>query len=339
MKSSVCRLTAIPGVYTHIDQNKLLLNESIFQRLTTLLKKGNDKEYYQTKSQQEVIECLGLIDAIIKENSGKLPERIFSLVATILAFRSLPLGFKVPMCVRVNANWQIEECVLEQYVECAGGVRARLFIPKQGSPVCLFHGTLLMGAANGARMTLLDDFNPLGIGHWIGRGAAKNLRQHLVNSKEKAIVIGQSLGGVLAVRLAVDCPDLISDAYCFSPPRVPFDVAARYLALPDEKKPRISTFIPSYLGKEDWITFLGDKWIGELYRVNAPYHADVAVRHIYPTLQLSDTHLEQVDTKKINRHWMRSSYLFTAVQRICAFVLWIVFVPFYLISRLTRSLR
>ncbi len=180
-----------------------------------------------------------------------------------------------------NGQLVIEPCHHLDDVNILGGVCARIFTPISGSGSCtiLFHGTLVWNCANGARITIIDDFNPLGIGTGIRFTLKKRLKNILADIHQKygegSIAIGQSLGGVLATVCGADYSEHINRVFAFAPPKYAY-------RLKNMVHPRSYTFYARCGKHVDPVIGAGEAWAGRVFEVTHVSDLDAIGRHVRP---------------------------------------------------------
>ncbi len=242
---------------------------------------------YREISDVDVPRTLELINQIAEESAWTLPFKAFlihSLMAFVLAYRDHRYirqhNSIIWMPVWNQGAVSLKECRLDQEIELCQGAVARLFVPvdAEGSPTCLFHGTVFWGEAKG--ITITDDFNPFGVGYEIRMAAKQALKRVLSQYPQKAIVIGQSLGGILATGLAVDLPDLVDTAVAFGCPRPSLTMVKEWEQVCFQPSaPRIYTFFGSFAGRVDPVILIGGMWIGRVFTVDYVQKRDPISRH------------------------------------------------------------
>lgn len=289
---------------------------------------------YERVSRRDILAVQKLTERIGQQKRWPFELRAFllhSLLAHTVAYRSekaltSDLIFTLP--IWREGCCYLEPCRLSRYIDVGGGALTRIFVPLsgKGSPTYLFHGTLCWNQASAAGLTIIDDFNPLGIGEQIRRSARKRLAGELSRDQElygeKAIILGQSLGGVLATALTVDLPSLVQFSLSFSSPRSSSRLKRRWQKI--SSPPPIYHFIGRFSGRADPVTWFGEEWIGEVYEIE---ERRALLGHIWPlglTLYFSLSFKET----------QRSTLIWRIAQKIAASAIFSILHPLFLLKRL-----
>lgn len=148
----------------------------------------------------------------------------------------------------------------------------------EAPPLILFHGTKTCPAHISSGVTVLEDFDPFGVGYIAFRMGKKKLEEWLKeatnNGARKAIGSGYSLGGALLTNATVYLNNFFQNAYTFNSPGVGFLVERRWKKIPTNANRPV---IVNYDHMDDVISnALGQVKIGENYYVSIENSSDYA---------------------------------------------------------------
>jgi pimeloyl-ACP methyl ester carboxylesterase len=156
-----------------------------------------------------------------------------------------------------------------ELVPLAWGVYAVGLVPEDRAqpPILAFPGTspktefMLKGA------TILADLDPLGPGYSLSRASAHHVRAWLQevsrSSDSRAVLVGHSLGGALAIQAAVRCPGLVKSVTTFNSPMVSHSIVAKWKETPEEDRAQIINLFR----KGDLVARLGPAEIGQSFEI------------------------------------------------------------------------
>jgi pimeloyl-ACP methyl ester carboxylesterase len=317
------------------------LNRQWINRAVSLIVCSSWNRFLKDINFRDMKDCIETINTISSLPDCSIPaeKKIFmiqQIITFIVAYRSSSyyqskIGEKsltIQLPILINGTHHIQACHYKEEIDLCGGVSVVVFVPDSGlgSPIFLFHGTFPWLGGKGACLTLLEDLNLSGPGASISLVAAKKLppifEKYTAEYKEKPILMGHSLGGVFATRLACDCPDSIQRVYSFNPTRQPHAVAEKWRTLEASRQlPEIFTFVSVFNGRVDIVANLGDEWVGRVFHVQANEYADVIDCHecLIP-LKHRDFSLKEVETHKENMSPWRQSGVAWFAQKYIAFI-------------------
>ncbi len=320
-----------------------LFNTSLFRSVAALVVNSVNYPFYARKSIEDLERIRILINKVASsEWAIELKALVIhNLLAFIAAYRSDAYFQTVEgrAALFTLPVWQekaliLKDCHWDRDINIFGGVTARVFVPsdKTGSPTYLLHGTLCWNCGNGAGITIIDDFNPFGVGETIRQNARQRLHPYLVEHKkllgEKAVMIGQSLGGILVTALAIDHPDLISKAFAFGPPKPSLNLRRQWEQL--ENPPSITTFIGCYGTKFDPVPLIGELWLGRVFEMRQGAIGDAIVRHIHPVANSLTFEIHEIPIGSLPR----TTTLWWIIQRIGATIIFCLLLPILTLKRL-----
>lgn len=306
--------------------DQLLQNKWIW-RMATLWTLSFDYGYYQSACDQDIDKTIALMNHIAAVPDEHISSQVkcfylHNLLSHIIAYRPGKYFDKdrskvVSLPIRFEGQVQVRPCRFERAVDLCGGVILKIFVPAdgKGSATYLFTGTTPWLCADGAAIGILDDFNPMGPGEGLRFAARSRLerlmREHRANLGESPLLVGHSLGGIVATALAADLPGLVSQVVAFNAARPSLDVADRWEQLQaracSDKLPEVDTFISRFSGRCDLVSLVGSRWIGRVYCVDNDRDVDFIQRHTMPIGigQSGDTRIEQIDVAIMNQKFIR----------------------------------
>jgi pimeloyl-ACP methyl ester carboxylesterase len=157
-----------------------------------------------------------------------------------------------------------------ELIPLAWGTYAVGMIPVNAAvpPILAFPGTN-PGVETGLKgATILADVDPLGPGYTIARESAKNvgtwLEQAQKKSGRRAVCVGHSLGGALAVQAAVRNPGLVDQVVTFNAPMVARSIGQLWRDTPENERAPITHLFR----KGDLVAKLGSEAIGDSYEID-----------------------------------------------------------------------
>lgn len=339
---------------------------------------------YARVCEDDLAHTLDLMASIADASEERWPLEVKAfmlhhLLSHVIAYRQSDYFFKhpersIPLPVRVHEEVKIKNCQFDREINLFGGVMVKVFIPRDGhgSATYAFCGTTPWLCADGAGITLLDDFNPIGPGEGLRIAARKrlvnHLKQHLRQLDEPAIAVGHSLGAVLAIYLAVDLPHFVRHAVGFNPTRPSHNVAGQWASLqhlldralsagavtPHElleewrrirqthhgehlpKLPQIDTFISHFADHWDIVSYVGARWIGNVHRVHSKHEADFIQRHLMPTGSSLDgvAEVSRLDIDAANDSLLRRTRWYVVCHALVVFPIAMIILILLLTKRL-----
>ncbi len=307
--------------------------------LASLLAASTNYSYYDRKSYEDIERTRRLITRVAEENSIHWPLElkafvIHNLLAYVVAYRSRAYfdGSTEPFLLPVWRRGElfIEPCKHLDDINILGGVCVRVFVPVSGSgtPTFLFHGTLLWNCANGAGITIADDFNPLGIGAAIRYAMRRRLKDFTVGTHQKygegAIAIGQSLGGLLAVVCGADFVKNIDRVYAFAPPKYAYQ-------LRKSAHPHCYTFYARCGNYVDPVIGAGEAWVGRVFEVAHVGDLDPIGRHVRSLSNTLDCTIREVEETGWTTSWQNICWCL--LQRVVMTVIFACIFPVLLVKR------
>jgi pimeloyl-ACP methyl ester carboxylesterase len=355
-----------------------------FWRLASGLVFSFDDARYAQVCYDDLDHTMQLMTTIAQASEERWPLEVKAfmlhhLLSHVVAYRPADFFYKNPhvpvmLPVRRHGQVSIRNCRFDQEVELFGGVMAKIFVPQEGhgSATYLFSGTTPWTCADGAGITLLDDFNPLGPGEGLRRAARKRLvaplKQHLHQLGEPAMVVGHSLGAILATYLAVDLPHYITQAIVFNPTRPSHRAAGEWTTLqslvdralsaggavtPQELReewrrirrshqgdhlpnlPKIDTFVSHFADHWDLVSYIGARWIGNVHRVHSQRKADFIQRHLMPTGACLGgvAEISRLDTDEANSSLFRRTPWHAAIHAVVVLPIALVLLLLIVIKR------
>lgn len=290
---------------------------------------------YEDVCLADIEQAVKLMHDIEKMSTSLLsePEKCYllhSLFSHVIAYRPVTYfqenpSVTIPLPVRQGNSVRIKSCRFDQEIDLFGGVLARIFVPcdGKGSASYLFPGTSPWLCADGAGVGLLDDFNPIGPGEFLRSRLKQRLTSLLSDHSKKfgepPLVVGHSLGGILATAVAVDFPHLVGQAIAFNPCRPSHSVSKAWQSINSEgsgPKPLIDTFVSSFAGQGDFVTWVGTRWVGRVYHVKSAKETDFLGRHVLHAGmgEHRDAFMHQMDITSDNEFFMRRTGLLAGIH-------------------------
>lgn len=309
---------------------------------------------YQQTCEEDVKCCVETINALALDSKSRYSNAmkaflIHSLLAHIISYRAPHYfeknpGIQLILPVYLNGEYVLKPCSYRAEINLFGGVMSHLFHPcdRKGSATLLFKGTAPWMCASGAGIGLADDLNPLGPGQALRAASRTRLKPILEECQkeygENTLLVGHSLGGILATCLAVDLPDLISQVMAFSPTRMTHQTASKWRALQSSalsRLPTLYTFLSCFENGGDIFSTLGSQWIGNVYHVHHKGSADLIQRHTFP-LGIGRGELptlKTVDVESENQTFLRRTVWFELLHQIVVLPLAITFLALLVFKR------
>ena len=224
----------------------------------------NWNESYDSGNAREIVATLAELTRIAREEDSPRCERLtHEILARTLAYRNCSAYIKrqntdkgkdlPPLEFEMRIGNKIVVYEYKEEVDLLGGLCAAIFAPKgpklnqEASPLVLFTGTITYYAGRASGVSVADDFNALGPGDGIARFGANDLEKALKQYGSRANLFGHSLGGALAIRMSVQMPHLVKEAYAYNAPRQAVLVKGHYDTLKN-----LHDFISD--------NYLGEKW-------------------------------------------------------------------------------